>query len=78
MIEQSSPDRRIAPGVWALLYLAIDDQRQALYWLADAADNPQPYESHVVLMWLKINIWQDPVLDQPEFVAVRSRLGFQE
>ena len=50
----------------------------ALDWLKVAADNPQPYEGHFILMYLKTNIWNDPILDQLEFVEVRSRLGFRE
>ncbi len=61
-----------------LLYLAINDQQRVLDWLKVAADNPQPYKSFIVLMWLKNNVWNDPILDQPEFVEVRSRLGFRE
>ena len=30
------------------------------------------------LIYIKANIWNDPILDQPEFVEVRSRLGFRE
>ncbi len=26
----------------------------------------------------RFNTWNDPILDQPEFVEVRSRLGFSE
>ena len=77
-IQRSSALRRIAAPAWVLLYLAIGDQAQALYWLKDAADNPQPYEGHFATLRLKNNIWNDPILDQPEFVEVRSRLGFRE
>ena len=58
--------------------VAIGDQQRALGWLKDAADKPQPYESHGAQTYLKTNIWNDPILDQPEFVEVRSRLGFRE
>ena len=76
--ERTSALRRIAAAAWVLLYLAIGDHQQALDWLKEAADNPQPYEGHFSLIYLKTNVWNDPILDRPEFVEVRSRLGFRE
>ncbi len=58
--------------------VAIGDQQRALGWLKDAADKPQPYESHGALMYLKNNIWNARVLRRRELLEVRSRLGFRE
>ena len=43
-----------------------------------AAESPEPYEGHFTATMLAANIYDDPILEQPEFVEVRSRLGFRE
>ena len=64
-------------GGWAMAYLAIGDEKQALDWLgkaaAKAADH-EPDESLFSLMNLRMNITNDPVLKKPEFVRVLSRI----
>jgi len=64
-----------AAAAWVIGYLAIEDDKQALYWLNLAAEKREPYEAYFALIGLKTNWFSDPILDQPEFVAVRSRLG---
>ena len=54
------------------------DDAQALRELTRAIENPKlNYIGHTLEM-IKQNPYLDPILDQPEFVAVRSRLGFRE
>ncbi len=62
-----------------LASLAIGDQAEALKWLEAIADSPGPetgtFPFKAAIVW---NHHSDPILDQPEFVEVRSRLGFRE
>jgi len=60
--------------VWA--YLAIGDDQQALEAIQQLTET-----QNGLSLWaheLRVNAWNDPILDQPEFVEVRSRLGFRE
>jgi hypothetical protein len=66
----------VGSATWALAYLAIGEQERALEWLNTAAENRIPDGGFMVLWWLRANAFSDPVLEQPEFVEVRSRLGF--
>jgi tetratricopeptide (TPR) repeat protein len=64
-------------GGWALAYLAIGDRERALNWLKTAADkaaNHEPDEGFYNLLGLKMNLTNDPVLKEPEFVEVLSRI----
>jgi TolB-like protein/Flp pilus assembly protein TadD len=56
-----------------LAYLALGDRGATLERLNQLADE---YSDGEELFNLKANPWNDPVLDEPEFVAVRERLGF--
>jgi TolB-like protein len=72
-------DNGTTPGAggWAMAYLAIGDERQALDWLEKAAKkaaNHEPDEGLYNLMNLKLNVTNDPVLKKPEFVDVLSRI----
>ncbi len=77
-LEQTAATRRVAAGARAQGYLGVGDNEQALYWLKRAAETREPYEGYFSILGLKANQFSDPVLDQPEFVEVRSRLGFRE
>ncbi len=77
-LEDNSADRRVTPVAWVLAYLAVGDNELALESLNRAAESPEPYEGHFTTSQLADNTYRDPILDQPEFVEVRSRLGFRE
>jgi hypothetical protein len=60
-----------------MAYLAVGDEARALEWLeiaAEKAANHEPDEDATVLVALKTNVTNDPVLRQPEFVDVMSRI----
>ncbi len=64
---------------WAIAYLGVGDHKRALDWLKLAAESRNPGEGGVnVTTMLARNAWSDSILNQPEFVEVRSRLGFRE
>jgi len=64
-------------GSRAVAYLAIGDHEQALHWLGVAAEKAEMHEPDagwVGLLNLKMNVTNDPVLKQPEFVAALERI----
>ncbi len=77
-LEQLAADQRVTAGNWAMISLARGDHEEALSLLESAAEEKKPYESPVLLMRIKMNVFEDPILDQPRFVAVRERLGFTD
>ena len=56
--------------------LAVGDQAGALAALRAAVENEEI--ARLPLMRVKANIWQDPVLDQPEFQELRDQLVFTD
>jgi TolB-like protein/Flp pilus assembly protein TadD len=77
-ITQLATEHRVGAVSWALASLGIGDQEQALKWLNAAAADHAPDEGSFIRGLLKRNFAADPVLEQPEFVEVRRRLGFGE
>ena len=73
-LEDIASSQRIAAVVWVHAYLGIGDRQRALAEFRSFADTKAPW--FIGEMDLKFNVHDDPVLDQPEFVEVRSRLGF--
>jgi len=64
-------------GTWAMTYLAIGDEAEALQWLervAEKARNHEPDQGYLNVMNLKMNFLADPTLEQPEFIDVLIRI----
>ena len=64
-----------------MLHLAVGNYDQALEWLRVAADKIENQEldaGYYYIVIIRANPLSDPILDQPEFAEVRSRLGFRE
>ena len=76
-LQALAAERTIAPVGWVLAYLGIDDTDQALVWLNAEAERLVASDNQDTAR-IKSNAYSDPILDQPEFVEVRSRLGFRE
>jgi tetratricopeptide (TPR) repeat protein len=67
----------IGAGGWAYAYLAIGDEEKALEQLRIGAQRARDKvldPGFFQLMNLRMNVTNDPVLEQPEFVAVRAEL----
>ena len=71
-------DYGVGAANWALAYLALGEHEEALRWLTTAADNRIADAGWRNLEELASNNRADPVLDRPEFVEVRDRLGFTD
>ena len=76
-LEALANDYNIGSATWASAYLAIGEEERALEWLIAAAENQMPDEGFSMLWNLRANTFGNPILDQPEFVEVRNRLGFR-
>ena len=66
------------PAQSALAYLAVGQHDESLALLKISATNEVPHAADVLIHLVKLNLWNDPVLDQPEFVEVRRKLGYVE
>jgi TolB-like protein/Flp pilus assembly protein TadD len=78
LIESAAETRRVASAVRVLGYLGIGDETRALHWLRQLAEHRDPHEAYFGHLSLKGNWYADPILEKPQFVAVRKKLGFQK
>jgi len=74
-LEAMAPEYTVGPGTWGLAFLAIGDQGSSLKWFNQAADQKGYDDSYGVLFQLSVSSFRDPVLEQPEFIEVRKRMG---
>ena len=63
---------------WGQAYLAIGEYDQALRYFDAAAKNRIGNPPITLTTYVRANTWDDPILNQPEFVEVRERLGFTD
>ena len=76
-IQNVADERSIGAGTWALAYLAIGAEPQALEWLdilLDKIENHEPDTGWFNLMTIKHNVSGDPVLEEPRFKERRDRI----
>lgn len=76
-IQALAANQDIGAGGWASAYLGIGDHEKALEQLrlgAERARNKVLDPGFFTLMNIRMNPTDDPVLEQPEFVAVREQL----
>jgi TolB-like protein/Tfp pilus assembly protein PilF len=76
-IEAIAQNQDIGAGGWAYAYLGIGDEERALEQLRIGAQRARDKvldPGFFQLMNLRMNVIDDPVLEQPEFVAVRAEL----
>jgi tetratricopeptide (TPR) repeat protein len=66
----------VDPTMWALGYLGTRQYDKALEQLENMAASPFDLGGMESAL-IQVNAFSDPALDQPEFVEVRKRLGFQ-
>lgn len=77
MLAAKSSDRRHHAGHWALAHLAVGDveaARQSLEVVIDKIAKQEPDAGYLSLRLIRANIYADPVLDRPEFMALREQL----
>ncbi len=77
--DQRKVGRRVPSIARFWEQVARGDEEQALYWLDRVAIEREPgYQGYGQIIELAHNQYRVAMLDQPEFVEVRSRLGFRE
>jgi hypothetical protein len=76
-IQSAADERSIGASTWALSYLAIGDEQQALQALDDLVDkieNHEPDAGWFNSMLIKHNVAGDPVLEEMQFKQRRARI----
>ncbi|MGD8340076.1 MAG: hypothetical protein PVH89_04805 [Gammaproteobacteria bacterium] len=68
-------DRFVDPAAWVMGHLAQGDRAAALEALTDAVEQSESRQEVFVREFVRRNAWFDAVLDEPEFAAMRARLG---
>jgi TolB-like protein len=63
------------PTAWIYHHLGVGDIDGAYEWAQQVASQPLPPWAQAEL-WFVLNVTRDPVLERPEFVALRRRLGY--
>jgi hypothetical protein len=61
-----------------LAYLGTYDRDQALHWLQVATEEPEPYVGYFSGHQLRRNAYHHPLLNEPEFVVLRKKLGYPD
>ena len=74
-LEAYAVDYTVGPGDWAVAALSTGDNDVALQWLEQAASRRSLGADTGMLFMIAANYFSDPVLERPEFVEVRNRLG---
>jgi TolB-like protein/Flp pilus assembly protein TadD len=75
--ETSADAQGAGAGTWAFIYLAMRDEEKVRSQLITAIAKVEAAEIDTgfwALMGIKDNIFGDPMLEQPEFVALRKRI----
>jgi Flp pilus assembly protein TadD len=76
-LEGLAATQDLGAGGWAMAYLAIGENEKALEQLELGVERARAKvldPGFFQLMNLRMNVTNDPVLEQPEFVAVRAEL----
>lgn len=77
--ENEESSHQAWPQHFALAYLGVGDNAQALRWLNTWLDTPGPQGgSGIGRAWFVLNRYSDPALELSEFVDIRNRLGTQQ
>jgi TolB-like protein/DNA-binding winged helix-turn-helix (wHTH) protein len=76
-IQSAADERSIGAGTWAVAYLAIGAEQQALQALDDLLgkiERHEPDPAWFATMIIKHNVTGDPLLEQPRFKERRDRI----
>jgi hypothetical protein len=76
-LQNVAQERSVGAGTWAIAYLAIGAEEQALEWLDNVLkkiENHEPDAGWFNLMVIKHNITGDRVLENPRFKERRQRI----
>ena len=80
-LQDMADDFRIGARSWAMAYMALGDYSEAANRLRSVVDNPGPDEglnASGAFEDIVLNRWNDPALEESEFVELREQLGFTD
>ena len=75
--EEFSAAQRVPAVNRVMMSLARGNEASALEWLKVVAEKA-PYEGYAQVFRIKANVFHDPILDKPAFIALREQLGFTD
>lgn len=76
-VEEFAEEGPVSSFDWALVNLARSDREQALAWMqrtVEEIEAGRPSAASMNIIGIKSNPYSDPVLDEPEFAALRERM----
>ena len=76
-LQNAADERSIGAGTWALAYLAIGAEQQALEWfdqLLEKIENHEPDTGWFNLLIIKHDLTGDPVLEEARFKERLDRI----
>ena len=76
--DERAADRTLASAAWIIASLARGDEQQALSWLNRAVEEREVWLGQGIILRIKANTIQDPVLEKPQFAELREQLGFTD
>ncbi len=70
---------RVGPAQLGLAYLGVGDPERALAQFNTAIDSQDtPAAGYTITAQMKANVLSDPILERPEFIDLRQRLGYTD
>jgi Flp pilus assembly protein TadD len=76
LVERSASGESVSLQGWALAYAAIADHEKAFEYLELIAQEVTEGHRSALNAYFAHNIYDDPMLETPEFIEVRKRLGY--
>lgn len=76
--DQLKADQHVPAAAAIMAHLARGEKPEALNRLIEAVREKAPYEAFNLLMGIAVNVYRDPILDEPEFAAARQKLAFKD
>ena len=76
-LAKTALDRQLDAGNWIMAYLAVGDKEKAAEAFQMVLQNiaaERPDAGYLTLGAIRSNMYRDPVLDEPRFVALRAQL----
>ena len=73
--DRGTAGRHVSPGLAAMARLAVRDYAKARELLEQAIATRASGADPMPLLLIRRNSWADPVLEQPEWQSLRTRLG---
>jgi TolB-like protein/DNA-binding winged helix-turn-helix (wHTH) protein/tetratricopeptide (TPR) repeat protein len=72
-----APPEFVPRIAWVYAYLGVGDLERAKEWASKVAENGLPPWAGYERVFM-LNLGDDPVLERPEFLEIRRRLGYRE